>query len=120
LGGDGLSGYSLYGTETVGLRGYANEGQPGQYGSLTPAAGGNLYQKLTFELRYPLSLNPNATFYMLTFFEAGNAWYELKDFSPFDLKRSAGVGLRIYLAMFGMLGIDWGYGFDEIPNLPGC
>jgi outer membrane protein insertion porin family len=119
LGGDGLSGYSLYGTETVGLRGYANEGQPGQYGSLTPAAGGNLYQKLTFELRYPLSLNPNATFYMLTFFEAGNAWYELEDFSPFDLKRSAGVGLRIYLAMFGMLGIDWGYGFDEIPNLPG-
>lgn len=118
LGGDGLSGYSLYGTETVGLRGYANEGLPGQYGALTPKGGGNLYEKITFELRYPLSLNPNATFYTLAFFEAGNSWYEFKDFSPFDLKRSAGIGLRIYLAMFGMLGIDWGYGFDEIPNLP--
>ncbi len=119
LGGDGLSGYSLYGTETVGLRGYANEGLSGVYGSLTPRNGGNLYEKLTFELRYPLSLNPNATFYILTFFEAGNAWYDFKEFSPFDLKRSAGVGLRIYLSMFGMLGVDWGYGFDEIPNLPG-
>ncbi len=120
LGGDGLSGYSLYGTETVGLRGYANEGLSGVYGSLTPRNGGNLYEKLSFELRYPLSLNPNATFYILTFFEAGNAWYDFKEFSPFDLKRSAGVGLRIYLSMFGMLGVDWGYGFDEIPNLPGA
>ncbi|MFO7864825.1 MAG: outer membrane protein assembly factor BamA [Salinivirgaceae bacterium] len=118
LGGDGLSGYNLYGTETVGLRGYANEGLPGVYGSLTPRRGGNLYEKLTFELRYPLSLNPNATFYILGFFEAGNAWYEINQFSPFDLKRSAGAGLRIYLSMFGMLGIDWGYGFDDIPNLP--
>lgn len=118
LGGDGLSGYNLYGTETVGLRGYANEGIGNNYGSLTPVGGGNMYQKLTFELRYPLSLNPNATFYALTFFEAGNAWTEFEDFSPFELKRSAGVGLRIFLSMFGMLGIDWGYGFDEIPNLP--
>ncbi len=118
LGGDGLSGYNLYGTETVGLRGYANQGLQGQYGSLTPEGGGNLYEKLTFELRYPLSLNPNATFYALTFFEAGNAWYDFNEFSPFDLKRSAGVGLRIYLSMFGMLGIDYGYGFDEIPNVP--
>lgn len=118
LGGDGLSGYNLYGTETVGLRGYANEGLRGTYGSLTPQGGGNLYQKLTFELRYPLSLNPNATFYALTFFEAGNAWSKFDDYSPFELKRSAGVGLRIFLSMFGMLGIDWGYGFDEIPNIP--
>lgn len=119
MGGDGLSGYNLYGTETIGLRGYANDGLPGQYGSLTPRKGGNLYEKIVFELRYPLSLNPNATFYALTFFEAGNAWYDFKEFSPFDLKRSAGFGLRIYLPMFGMMGIDWGYGFDEIPNLPG-
>ncbi|ALO16571.1 Outer membrane protein Omp85 [Salinivirga cyanobacteriivorans] len=118
LGGDGLSGYNLYGTETIGLRGYANQGLSGQYGSLTPQQGGNLYEKLTFELRYPLSLNPNATFYALTFFEAGNAWYDFNEFSPFDLKRSVGVGLRIYLSMFGMLGIDYGYGFDDIPNLP--
>ncbi|HKK59455.1 MAG TPA: outer membrane protein assembly factor BamA [Salinivirga sp.] len=118
LGGDGLSGYNLYGTETIGLRGYANQGLSGQYGSLTPQQGGNLYEKLTFELRYPLSLNPNATFYALTFFEAGNAWYDFNEFSPFDLKRSVGVGLRIYLSMFGMLGIDYGYGFDDIPKLP--
>jgi len=117
LGGDGLSGYNLYGSDVIGLRGYDNG--PQNMGSLTPPKGGNLYQKLTFELRYPLSLNPAATFYVLTFAEAGNAWYQIKDYTPFELKRSAGVGLRVFMAMFGMLGIDWGYGFDEIPNRPG-
>lgn len=118
LGGDGLSGYNLYGTDLIGLRGYDN-GPTNNPGSLTPDKGGNVYQKLSFELRYPLSLNPSATFYVLAFVDAGNAWYDIKDYSPFELKRAAGVGLRVYMAMFGMLGIDWGYGFDEIPNRPG-
>jgi outer membrane protein insertion porin family len=120
VGGDGLSGYNLYGTEVIGLRGYDdNGGYSGQRGSLTPDRGGNVYEKVTFELRYPLSLNPNATFYVLTFVEAGNAWYSVKDFSPFELRRSAGVGVRFFSALIGMLGVDWGYGFDEIPNRPG-
>ncbi len=118
LGGDGLSGYNLYGTELISLRGYDNG--PQNMGSITPDKGGNLYEKISFELRYPLSLNPNATFYVLGFAEAGNAWYDIKDFTPFELKRSAGVGLRVFMAMFGMIGIDWGYGFDEIPNRPGA
>ena len=118
LGGDGLSGYSLYGTDLIGLRGYDNGAN--NSGSLTPAKGGNVYQKLSFEIRYPLSLNPSATFYVLAFADAGNAWFDIKDYTPFELKRSAGVGLRVFMAMFGMLGIDWGYGFDEIPNRPGA
>jgi outer membrane protein insertion porin family len=115
LGGDGMSGYSLYGRETIGLRGYEN-------GSLTPIVdgkkAGNVYSKLSLELRYPISLNPQATLYGLVFLEGGNAWYKIGDFNPFRIKRSAGIGIRAYLPMFGMLGIDWGYGFDEIPGLP--
>lgn len=112
LGGDGLYGYNLYGLETVGLRGYANN-------SLTPTKGGNLYDKYTIELRYPLSLNPTATLYMIGFVEAGNAFYEIQNFNPFDIKRSAGLGVRIFMPMIGMLGVDWGYGFDEIPGSVG-
>lgn len=115
MGGDGMSGYSTYGEETIGLRGYENS-------SLTPRTvvnssysyDGNIYNKYTMELRYPISLQPSATVFALAFIEAGNCWSEFQDFSPFDLKRSAGVGLRIYLPIFGMLGIDWGYGFDEV------
>lgn len=118
LGGDGLSGYNFYGTELIGLRGYDNG--TNNMGSLTPDRGGNVYQKMTFELRYPLSLNPSATFYVLAFAEAGNAWYSVKDYSPFEMKRSAGIGLRVYMAMLGMIGVDWGYGFDEVPNRPGA
>lgn len=106
VGGDGLTGYNLYGRETIALRGYDN-------GSLTPSLGGNIYNKFTLELRYPLSLNPSATFYGLAFLEGGNAWYKFSDFNPFDIKRAAGVGVRIYLPMFGLLGVDWGYGFDD-------
>ncbi len=109
LGGDGLSGYSLYGRETIGLRGYEN-------GSLTPSAGGNLYARYTMELRYPVSLNPTSTVYALAFAEGGNAWTKFSQFNPFDVNRSAGVGVRIYLAMLGLVGIDWGYGFDPIPG----
>ncbi|HBF87806.1 MAG TPA: outer membrane protein assembly factor BamA [Bacteroidales bacterium] len=109
VGGDGLTGYNLYGRETIALRGYDN-------GSLTPDAGGNIYNKFTLELRYPLSLNPSATFYGLAFLEGGNAWSKFKDFNAFDIKRSAGLGVRIYLPMFGLLGVDWGYGFDDVAN----
>ncbi|MCK4664344.1 MAG: outer membrane protein assembly factor BamA [Bacteroidales bacterium] len=119
LGGDGLAGYNLYGTETIGLRGYDN----GKYnrGSLTPQypKTGNIYDKFTVELRYPLTLNPSATIYALAFLEGGNAWYKFNDFNPFSVKRSAGVGVRLFLPMLGMLGVDWGYGFDEISWSPG-
>ncbi len=110
LGGDGLYGYNLYGLETIGLRGYSNN-------SLTPANGGNIYNKFSVELRYPLSLNPTATLYALVFMEGGNAWYSKENFNPFDIKRSAGVGVRIYMPMIGILGVDWGYGFDKIPGM---
>lgn len=118
LGGDGLSGYNnLDGREIIGMRGYSNE-------SLTPDyyrnsnLGGTIYTKYTMELRYPVSLNPNATIYVMSFLEAGNAWLNFNSFDPFDVKRSAGFGLRVYLPMFGILGLDWGYGFDDIPGLP--
>jgi outer membrane protein insertion porin family len=112
VGGDGMMGYSYYGRDIVAMRGYAN-------GSLTPPKGANLYTKFTTEMRFPISLNPNATLFALLFFEAGNAWYEFKEFNPFDMKRSAGVGVRIYLPMFGLMGVDWGYGFDEITGTTG-
>lgn len=111
VGGDGLSGYNLYGRETIALRGYDN-------GSLTPENGGNIYNKYTLELRYPISLNPQATLYALAFLEGGNSWYDFGSFNPFNIKRSAGVGMRVFLPMFGMLGVDWGYGFDEISGQP--
>lgn len=118
LGGDGLSGTNNFdGREIVGMRGYANE-------SLTPNfyisrnEGGTIYNKSTLELRYPLSLNPSATIYALTFVEAGNAWKDFQSFNPFALKRAAGVGVRVFLPMFGLLGLDWGYGFDDIPGIP--
>lgn len=113
LGGDGLYGYNLYGLETIGLRGYLNN-------SLTPQNGGNIYDKFTVELRYPLSLNPSATLYAIGFLEAGNAWYRSDNFNPYDMKRSAGVGVRIFMPMIGMLGVDWGYGFDQISGNAGA
>jgi len=115
LGGDGMTGYSFYGREVIALRGYTN-------GSLTPtdpvrgAPAGNVYSKITFELRYPISLNQQATIYALTFLEAGRAWYQLREYNPFKMNRSAGIGLRANLPMFGLLGIDWGYGFDQVPD----
>ncbi len=114
MGGDGLSGYSLYGVETIALRGYEN-------GSLTPVDrngkdAGNVYEKINFELRYPIALKPQATVYLLAFVEGGNAWSDIKDYNPFKIKRSAGFGLRAFLPMFGLLGVDWGYGFDNIPG----
>ena len=107
VGGDGMSGYSTgYAQETIGLRGYEN-------GSLTPwSAPGYAYDRFTLERRYPFMLG-NTTIYGLTFLEGGNAWYDTKKFNPFDMKRSAGVGVRIFLPMVGMMGIDWAYGFDK-------
>ncbi len=108
VGGDGMSGYSTgYAEETVGLRGYEN-------GSLTPSgAAGYAYDRLSLELRYPFLLG-NTTIYGLTFLEAGNAWTDAKKFNPFDMKRSAGAGVRIFLPMVGLMGIDWAYGFDKV------
>ena len=108
MGGDGMSGYSTgYAEETIGLRGYEN-------GSLTPnGAAGYAYDRLSLELRYPFLLG-NTTIYGLTFLEAGNAWTDTRDFNPFDMKRSAGVGVRIFLPMVGLMGIDWAYGFDKV------
>jgi outer membrane protein insertion porin family len=126
LGGDGFSGYSLYGKETIALRGYENEsitasvpvtyynsnGEKTYYNSSVS----NIYNKVTVELRYPITLQPSATIYGLIFTEGGNSWAKYEQFNPFLLKRSAGFGIRAFLPMFGMLGIDWGYGFDNMPG----
>ena len=113
MGGDGMSSYSSYSTEYISMRGY-------QSGSLTPydpTLGRNMgyvYNKFTMELRYPISLEQNATIWALAFVEAGNCFADIKDYNPFNLKRSAGVGVRLFLPMFGLMGIDWGWGFDPI------
>ena len=103
-----MTGYSSYATESIALRGYENS-------SLTPyGSEGYAYTRLGIELRYPLMLETSTNIYVLGFLEAGNAWNDIKKFNPFDLKRSAGVGVRIFLPMIGMMGIDWGYGFDKV------
>ncbi|MDP4290170.1 MAG: POTRA domain-containing protein [Bacteroidota bacterium] len=118
MGGDGMTQYANYdGREIIGFRGYENE-------SVTPRdqngneVGASIYEKGTLEIRYPLSLNPSSTIYGMGFLEAGNSWETFKQFNPFDVKRSAGFGVRVFLPMFGMLGLDWGYGFDAIPGQP--
>jgi outer membrane protein insertion porin family len=113
LGGDGLANQAvgITGLDIISLRGYdVNEINQGR-----PAA---VFDKFTVELRYPLSLNPSATIYMLAFAQGGNAWNSFRDFNPFDVRRSAGFGLRVFLPMFGTLGFDYGIGFDK-PNLVG-
>lgn len=119
LGGDGLSGQNfLIGNDVVALRGYENN-------SIVPretdsgVRGGTVFNKFVFELRYPISLSPTATIYALTFAEAGNNWNDFKQFNSFDLFKSAGMGLRIFMPAFGLLGLDWGYGFDQLPNTVG-
>lgn len=113
VGGDGMSGYSsTYATETVALRGYSN-------GSLTPTyedggQAGNIYTRFSIELRYPILMKETTMIWVLGFAEAGNCWRDYQDFNPIDLKRSAGVGLRVYMPMFGLLGVDWAYGFDKV------
>ena len=109
VGGDGMSGSYTYAQETIALRGYDN-------GQLTPyqLGGGYAYTRFGMELHFPFMLQPTTTIYGLAFIEGGNAWTSVKNFSPFDLKRSAGAGVRIYLPMVGMMGIDWAYGFDRV------
>jgi outer membrane protein insertion porin family len=116
VGGDGLTGYSISGRELVRLRGYEN------YQAVTPdirdvsnnviEEGALLYDKFSLELRYPITTNPAATIFALAYMEGGNAWIRSKNFNPFEVKRSAGLGVRIFLPMFGLLGFDVGYGFD--------
>lgn len=117
VGGDGMSGsYSSYAMDVVGLRGYSS-------GSLTPYTSsggynGNLYTRVSLELHYPIVLSGSTTIYVLAFAEGGNCWAEFDEFNPLSLKRSAGLGVRLFLPMFGLMGVDWGYGFDTVKNTP--
>ncbi|MCS6832516.1 MAG: BamA/TamA family outer membrane protein [Flammeovirgaceae bacterium] len=116
VGGDGLQVNNfLLGTDYIGLRGYQNN-------SILPAEtsdlGGTVYNKYVLELRYALSMNPSATIWVHTFLEGGNNWARFNQFSPFDIKRSAGIGARIFMPAFGLLGVDWAYGYDEIKGRP--
>ncbi len=113
VGGDGLGNFTLDGRDVVQLRGYENQ-------SLTPldpatgrAEGALVYNKFSMELRYPLTLKPSASIYGLAFLEGGNSFNNFQEFNPFQIKRSAGLGLRIFMPAFGLLGIDFGYGFDQ-------
>jgi outer membrane protein insertion porin family len=115
LGGSGMSGYSLYGREIISLRGYT-DGSVTPVDSKTGSPTGNVYSKFTVELRYPVSLNQQATIYGLAFLEAGRAWNKLNEYNPFRMNRTAGIGIRANLPMFGLLGVDWGYGFDPVPD----
>ena len=116
MGGDGINNqqFGFAGVDIISLRGYeiadleANR-DPSGGTSATP-----LFDKFTLELRYPLSLNPSSTIYVLAFAQGGNSWRELRDFNPFDVNRSVGMGLRVFLPMFGTLGFDYGIGFDKI------
>jgi len=118
LGGDGLSGYNnMDGRELIALRGYSNESLTPNYATSTNL-GGVIYNKFTLEMRYPLSLNPSATIYVMGYLEGGNSWDNFANFRPFEIYKTAGVGVRVFLPMFGLLGLDWGYGFDDVPGLP--
>ena len=107
LGGSGLSGFNLDGREIIALRGYDEQ-------TISSNTGDRLISKYTLELRYPVSLNPSATIFLLSFLEGGNSWNDYKKYNPFQVKRSAGFGVRIFLPMFGLLGLDYGFGFDPL------
>ncbi len=113
MGGDGMSSYTSYSTDYVAMRGYSS-GSLTPYDATTGRNMGYVYNKFTMELRYPIALEQSATIWALAFMEAGNCFSDISKYNPFDLKRSAGLGVRIYLPMFGLLGIDWGWGFDKI------
>ena len=120
VGGDGMSGYMTYGAEIISLRGYEDYSLTPK--KLTPYSrnyesyAGNVYDKFTVELRYPVILQPQSTIFVLGFLEGGNCWSDIREFNPFQIKRSAGVGVRVFLPMIGLLGIDWGWGFDDAVN----
>lgn len=114
LGGTGLSQSRFDGREIVALRGYEDSSTGGgQVGDLTPTGGGTIYNKFSLELRYPITMSQQAKIYGLTFAEGGNVWGSTSEYKPFELKRSVGAGVRIYMAAFGLLGFDFGYGFDK-------
>lgn len=116
VGGDGIMGFNLDDRELIGLRGYQNFSlSPNDPVTDIRDVGATAFQKYTMELRYPITLNPSATIFVTSFLEAGNSFFKVKDFRPFDNFRSAGAGVRVFLPMFGLLGVDWGYGFDEVP-----
>lgn len=116
LGGDGLTGFNIDGREIIAMRGYPNLSlTPGYNGTSTAAVGGVIYNKHTMELRFLISPNPQATIWVHGFLEAGNSWDKFENYTPFQLKRSAGMGVRFFLPMFGLLGIDYGWGFDGLP-----
>lgn len=112
LGGSGLTGFALDGREIIALRGYDDQ-------SVSQIIGGTIISKYTLELRYPFSLNPSATIYGLGFLEAGNTWNSFRNYNPFDVRRSAGLGVRVFLPMFGLLGLDYGWRFDDTPEFGG-
>ncbi len=122
LGGDGLTGQSfLLGTDVIGLRGYENNSlaPTDDQGTVDPSdniQGGTVFNKFVMELRYPVSLAPTATIYGLAFYESGNNWINIKEFNPYNQFRSAGFGVRIFLPAFGLMGLDWAYGFDTLPG----
>jgi outer membrane protein insertion porin family len=101
-----MSQYAMDGRETVALRGYTNQ-------ALSDRDGSTIYNKFSLELRYPITLKPAASIFALTFLESGNGYNNFRDFNPFNSKRSAGLGVRIFMPAFGLLGIDFGYGFDS-------
>ena len=112
LGGDGLGSYSLDGRESIALRGYPNQ-------SLSDQDGGTIYNKFSLELRYPITLKASAKIFALGFLEGGASYNNFRDYNPFNIKRSAGLGIRIFMPAFGLLGIDFGHRFDDIPGQPG-
>lgn len=115
VGGDGLQGFDfLQGSEVIGLRGYANNSVVPEGAAST--AGSPIFNKYVLELRHPITLGESATVFALAFAEGGNTWNKFSEFNPFNVKRSVGVGARIFLPIFGLLGIDYGYGFDAIPG----
>jgi outer membrane protein insertion porin family len=120
LGGDGLGGFSLDGRETIALRGYPNQSiQPIDDAGNISQDGGTIYNKFSLELRYPITLKQSAKIYALGFVESGASFNSFKDYDPFELKRSAGVGVRVFMQAFGLLGIDFGHRFDDLPGQPG-
>ena len=123
VGGDGMSGYDTYGSEIISLRGYENYSLTptnlSSYNSTGQYYAGNVYDKFTVELRYPVILQPQSTIYALLFLEGGNCWSDIRNFNPFQIRRSAGVGVRVFLPMIGLLGVDWGYGFDNLDGYGG-
>lgn len=118
VGGDGIMGFQLDDRELIGLRGYQNNTLTPRDPATGQFFGATSFQKYTMELRYPITLNPSATIYVTSFLEGGNSFANMSSFDPFKNFRSAGTGIRVFLPMFGLLGVDWGYGFDAVSNLP--